>query len=339
MGKRHAACAAQSPTARLVAVFDANREAAQALAGEHGARTFDRAEDMICADVIDALLLCTPPSFRNEYALPALESGIHVLMEKPIARHMAPAVELARGAAKARGRGVVAAVGYVWRHSAVVRRLQELFRDCRPCLVDGAIYHGRPPEAYMWLRNKQSGGGQIVDMTTHIINTLQAVIGEVDSVYAQATTGLLTDEPGFVNDDASALALCLAHDVVANLSNTYALFHAKHTAERHGVQVHVIGRHLHAWWRGGVLEIIRPEGIETVEGGPDFDAQFAEFAAAARGRRPDAVQADVAQSLRTLAVTLAANESIETGRVVDMREFLVRHGAQDFAEPERAPAG
>ena len=135
--------------------------------------------------------------------------------------------------------------------------------------------------------------------------------------------------PGFENDDASAMTLRLTGDCVANLSHTYALFHAEHTGALHGVQVHVIGRHLHAWWRGRALDIVRPEGIETVEGGPDFDAQCREFVAASADRRPDAVQSDMTDSLRTLAVTLAANESAETGEVVHMAEYMERHGAAD----------
>jgi predicted dehydrogenase len=330
MGKAHARSILKSGQAGLEAVHDERPEAAQVFAAEFGGRVFRRAEDMLRPDVIDALVLCTPPSFRNEYAIPALERGIHVLAEKPMARHMPEAVELARVAREAQRRGVVAATAYVWRYSRVVRKLIETFRADEPCLIDGAIYHSRPPEAYMWLRDKRSGGGQVLDMTTHIINALLPIAGDARTVYAQANSGLFTDEPGFVNDDASALTLRFARRAVANLSSTYALFHAPHTTDLHGVQVHVIGRHVHAHWKSAKLDIIRPEAIERTEGGPDMDAQFLGFAQAVRLCRPADVPCDMSEALRTVAVSLAANESMETGAVVDLAEYLRRFGAADF---------
>lgn len=90
------------------------------------AHRFSDARAMIASGTVDALALLTPPGVRAEVIDPALEAGIHVLIEKPFAQTAADAVVFADAADAA---GVTMAVSqnfrwfpeYPWLHERVRR--------------------------------------------------------------------------------------------------------------------------------------------------------------------------------------------------------------------------
>ncbi len=81
----HADAIRATPGAHLVAVCDQSLGAAEDLAQAHGAQAFRSVEDMIAAGVCDAVHILTPPSSHHDLALQCLRSGMHVLVEKPVA--------------------------------------------------------------------------------------------------------------------------------------------------------------------------------------------------------------------------------------------------------------
>lgn len=69
----------------IVAVCDRKHAAAEAIASKIGARTFDDAEALIASGGVDAIILATPHFQHVPLAIAALERGLHVLCEKPLA--------------------------------------------------------------------------------------------------------------------------------------------------------------------------------------------------------------------------------------------------------------
>src|SRR5689334_14829176 len=83
IGRIHGANAAAHPKSTLVAVADAMPEAAQAIAGEHGAKT--ASIDAIIADKdIDAILVCTPTDMHSDLIEAGAKAGKAVFCEKPV---------------------------------------------------------------------------------------------------------------------------------------------------------------------------------------------------------------------------------------------------------------
>jgi len=76
------------------------------------------AEELIDADDVDLVHICTPNVSHFPLALRALRSGKHVICEKPLATTLADARTLATAAAEA---GVVAAVPFAYRYYPTVR--------------------------------------------------------------------------------------------------------------------------------------------------------------------------------------------------------------------------
>ena len=68
---------------KLASVLDPHEERAEALAGPLGARVFDDLDAFL--DSIDILSVASPASSHAEIATAALERGVHVYVEKPLA--------------------------------------------------------------------------------------------------------------------------------------------------------------------------------------------------------------------------------------------------------------
>jgi predicted dehydrogenase len=118
MGRMHAEKLARCEGVELAAVVDADPAQARALAGRLGcaAREDWRA---VLAD-IGAAVIATPTEHHFEIALACLEKGVHVLVEKPLARTLEEADALVAAARRA---GRVLQVGHVQRYEPAFRAL------------------------------------------------------------------------------------------------------------------------------------------------------------------------------------------------------------------------
>ncbi len=97
----HAEAVRATGRARLTAVVDPARDAAEALAGGYGARAFGSVEEMVAAGVADAVHVLTPPAYHRDIAVRCLEAGLHVLVEKPAALSPGDVSAMAEAARKA----------------------------------------------------------------------------------------------------------------------------------------------------------------------------------------------------------------------------------------------
>jgi predicted dehydrogenase len=118
MGRNHVRVLASLPGAELVGVYDPRREAAEAVAAEHGTRVFASAEALAAA--ADAMVLAVPTVLHAEIGCELLGRGLHVLVEKPLAASLEEADRLLAAAAAA---GRVLAVGHVEFFNPAVQAL------------------------------------------------------------------------------------------------------------------------------------------------------------------------------------------------------------------------
>ncbi|MGG1676138.1 Gfo/Idh/MocA family protein [Neobacillus sp. NRS-1170] len=69
----------------LVAVCDINEERAKEVAEKFGAFAYTSYEELLNSGLVDAVSVCTPNYLHAPISIAALEAGIHVLCEKPMA--------------------------------------------------------------------------------------------------------------------------------------------------------------------------------------------------------------------------------------------------------------
>jgi predicted dehydrogenase len=110
-----------------VGVSASSPESARRAAATLGAeRAFDSSEELVVADDVDVVHICTPNHLHVPLAEAALAAGKHVILEKPIAMDAESAQSVTDAAAAS---GKIAAVPFVYRFYPTVREARERVRN------------------------------------------------------------------------------------------------------------------------------------------------------------------------------------------------------------------
>jgi predicted dehydrogenase len=126
LGRHHARILSAVPGVELAAVVDTNHARADEIARAHGTRPLYEARTLLHG--VDAVTIATPTDVHREIAIPFLEAGVPVLVEKPMARSVAEADQMIATAAR---HGVALAVGHTERFNPAVAAARELLVDPR----------------------------------------------------------------------------------------------------------------------------------------------------------------------------------------------------------------
>jgi predicted dehydrogenase len=211
----------------LVALCDRDLEKAQRVAQRFGVPAATTDFDTLLADPdIDLVDVCTPNYLHAPLAIAALQSGKHVLVERPIARNAAEAEKMVKAADKA-GCLLACALAHRFREDT---RILKKFVD-RGELGDvfyakaGWLRQRTDWRTEEWRQQKQvSGGGVLLDLGVQMIDLTLHILGnpEVESVSASAHRAGKAE----VEDSLVAL-LRLAGGCVLNLEVTWGLLMEK----------------------------------------------------------------------------------------------------------------
>jgi predicted dehydrogenase len=116
LGFHHARILRDLAETRMQGFFELRPHRAREVAGELAVEARDSLDDLL--DSIDALVVAVPTSSHEAVAVAALERGIHVLVEKPMAPDLAAADRIL---AAAEGSGAVVQIGHVERFNPAIR--------------------------------------------------------------------------------------------------------------------------------------------------------------------------------------------------------------------------
>lgn len=120
LGRFHTKLYKENPNVELVGVFDVSSAAAKKVADEFGVRPF--ASEAELGAQCDALTVAVPATNHYETAMPLIEMGKHLLMEKPLAATVPQAKEMV---AAAEAKKIVFGVGHVERFNAAMDFLEK----------------------------------------------------------------------------------------------------------------------------------------------------------------------------------------------------------------------
>lgn len=174
----HLKAYAAHPQVEVVAVCDINADRARAVADKWGAsRAYGDPAELFADSDVDAVSICTWNNTHASLAIAAIEAGKHVLVEKPMSRTYAEAVQIEEVVA---AHDRVLQVGFVRRHSANCRVLKS-FIDAGEL---GDIYYAKTScirrigNPGGWFANKSiSGGGPLIDIGVHVIDLCWYLMG------------------------------------------------------------------------------------------------------------------------------------------------------------------
>jgi len=285
MGRYHAEKFARLPGVELAAVVDPD----PAKAGISDYRTI--------LDKVEAAVIAVPTDRHHEVARTCLESGLHVLVEKPLAATLEQADELVDLAFKKK---LTLQVGHVQRYStafqALARRVQ------KPQFIDAERLAG--------FKQRGAEVDVILDLMIHDLDlALSLARAEVSGVSACGFRVLTEDI------DIASARVDFANGCVADLSASRVS-----QAVVRKFRVFQAGLYASADLQAGKLRYVKQadgviqENEETHAGGDALEAQAQAFVDAVRERKPPAV--DGAEGRRVLKLAL------DIGRLV--RERLSR---------------
>lgn len=191
---------------QVVGVAGHHGDRARRFADHHGVPfATDDSDALLAAPDVDLVVIGTPNSLHARQALRALAHGKHVLVDKPMATDVAEADAMIAAAADAQR---VLAVGHMWRYRTEVVALRD--RIARGELGRVVRTHGHGVHAHWgpsgWFVDPAlAGGGALIDMGIHAIDTVRFLLGDPQPVRVQASIG--TGEFGDYSVDDDGLVI------------------------------------------------------------------------------------------------------------------------------------
>jgi predicted dehydrogenase len=180
----------------IVAIADVSGALAEARAKEFGVpNALDNPERLIARDDVDAVVIGVPNKFHADLAILALESGKHVLLEKPMGLNAGHAKRIVRAQQKT---GNVLMVSHQMRWEWLTQQVKDQVEKG----ALGRIYSakagwfrrkGIPGWGTWFTRMDMSGGGPLIDIGVHMLDLTMHLMGDPKPV---AVTGAVYAEFG-----------------------------------------------------------------------------------------------------------------------------------------------
>ena len=168
-----------SEKAELVAVMDANGDAAEACKEKYGAKyAFTKYEDVLSVPEIEAVYIASPVFFHKEQAIAAAKAKKHILLEKPVALTVSDAEEIKKACEE---NGVKISIGFLMRFHGYHQKIKEIIAEGKIgeiVSMRGQFTCWYPDIEGAWRQKKAtSGGGALVDMGIHVIDLIHYITG------------------------------------------------------------------------------------------------------------------------------------------------------------------
>lgn len=199
----------------VVAAADVDHQRAIDIAGvEHAYTSF---HEMLAKERLDAVSVCTPPKFHRDAVCAALEAGIHVLCEKPLAHKVSDAREMVETADKT-GKLLI---------TAFCHRFHEPVVHAKEIISSGKIgkvtmfrnrFGGKIDMSQVWFSDPEiSGGGTVLDTSIHSIDLFRYLIGDPTKV----ACAIATADKRYEVEDCSVILLQTRDGVIGTLEASW----------------------------------------------------------------------------------------------------------------------
>lgn len=282
---------------------DIERGLAEAASARYGGEAFADFEPMLDKIKPEAIYICVPPFAHGPIEEAAAERGIHMFIEKPVALARETATRIAEAVRKTK---VITSTGYCWRYYDTVTAAKRMLQGKAVSLVSGYYTAGMPP--VWWWRRMEKSGGQLVEQTTHIFDLLRYLCGEIAEVHAIASRGCMNKVKEYDVDDSSVVAMRLKSGASAAMISTCVLDHSG----RSGLDI--MTPEMTLQFCNGALKVT--EDHRTTEYRPTvniYEEENRAFIEAVVNGKRGRIRCAYPDAVKTLQVSLAANESIRSG--------------------------
>ena len=198
LGFHHARILRDLSRVRMEGFFELRPERAEEVARELGVQARESLESLL--DRVDAVVVAVPTVEHEAVATAALERGIHVLVEKPMAPDLAAADRILEAAEET---GAVVQIGHVERFNPAILAAESFLE--RPLFIESHRIAPFVP--------RSTDVAVVLDLMIHDVDLVQSLVGEPIREIAAAGLPVLTS-----NVDIANARLTFQGGAVANLT-------------------------------------------------------------------------------------------------------------------------
>jgi len=290
---------------KFAAFCDIVEEKARAYCNEYGGKPYTDFEEMLRKEELDVVYVCLPPfAHTNEVQL-AAERGINIFIQKPIALTMDLATSMVKAVERS---GVKSQVGYQLRFGKGIQRGKALLQEGElgPVTMGLARYICNFLGGAWWRKASQSGG-QIVEQSTHAVDLLRYLCGDVTRVFSEMDRRYWTEIEDLEIEDVSSTSLRFSSGAVGSMVATTGGYSGKWILD------------LSVFTKKAVMDFKDPHSIRITwnedAGREEFFSEPRDLSVAEAEHFIGAVRQDketitpISEGAKTLEVTLAIKES------------------------------
>jgi predicted dehydrogenase len=274
----HARAVIEHPGAELVAASNWREPSLAKLAARHGIpRTTTDWRELAADPAVDAAVIGTPNALHAPQAVAFLEAGKHVLVEKPMARNLGEADAMLAAAGRSGARLMVA---HCWRfHDDVLALRARVAAGELGEVVKTrgyGVHAGWGPSG--WFTDPElAGGGALVDMGVHAIDTTRFLLG--DPLPSRVLATVATRYGDYAVDDEAIVLVSWSNGTNSIVESGWWQPHLGGLEA--DTEVYGTAGYARVWDRTEL-----PDGYQHCSQ-PMYSAQMAEFVEAlAAGRQP-----------------------------------------------------
>jgi predicted dehydrogenase len=296
LGKHHARILSTLDGATLVGVVDKIPPRAEEIAASAGTQAYTDSADVI--DRVDAVTIAVPTEAHREVAMPFLERGIGVLVEKPMARSLVEADAMVAAAAAS---GATLAVGHTERYNPAVAAVLPLVTSPRFIEVHRlGVFPDRSLDIDV-----------VFDLMIHDLDVILSLVrSEVTAVEAVGVP-VLTPRYDIANARLRFASGCIANVTASRISKDRVRKIRFFQPDAY-LSIDYAAQEVEGW------RLVRRDGDRpSIQGGPlpvqrdePLRLELADFTAAVRTR--SAPRVDGAAGRRALALATAIAEKMES---------------------------
>lgn len=177
-----------SGAAEISAIYEPEPAARQRVLGECATTTECASLDELLALQLDGVVIATPSALHAEQCLAALERGLAVFCQKPLARTLAETASVVSAAERA---DRLLRVDLCYRHTRALASVRELARsgEIGELYAAELVFHNAYGPDKSWARDPAlAGGGCLIDLGTHLLDAAFWVTG--DAALAECAANL-----------------------------------------------------------------------------------------------------------------------------------------------------
>jgi len=184
MGKNHVRVLQNIPDVREICIAEIDREALDKTVRQFGiAKAYDNCSELLNKEKPDGVIIATEPENHKLPAMEAMDQGIAVLVEKPIASSLVDAEEMIE---KSTRTGVILTVGHTERFNPVISKIRELIDNKTLSNLYLVNTHRIGPFPKRFLGKEE---GVLIDLAVHDFDIINYLCGKIEKIDSQIING------------------------------------------------------------------------------------------------------------------------------------------------------